>query len=68
MKDFIKAILALAISCLPTIPVFFIEPIHEGADPSVYGYWANIYIQGFLFLAGISFYYASLKIVNSFIK
>jgi hypothetical protein len=68
MKYFIKSILALAISCLPTIPMFFIEPIHKGSDPSVYSYWANLYIQLFLFVVGLAFYYISWKIVNKFIK
>ena len=68
MRYFIKSILALAISLLPTVPTFFIEPIHKGTDSSVYGYWANIYIQGYLFLAGLAFYYISWKIVNKFIK
>lgn len=68
MKYFIKSILALAISCLPTIPMFFIEPTYKGTDPSLYGYWSNLYIQVFLFLVGLSFYYISWKIVNKFIK
>lgn len=68
LKHFQKVILALAISSLPSLPSFFIEPIHEGIDPNVYGYWADLYIQVFFFLVGLSFYYVSWKIVNRFIK
>lgn len=68
LKHFQKVMLALAISLLPTVPMFFIEPIHKGSDPSVYGYWSNLYIQLFLFVVGLAFYHISWKIVNKFIK
>ena len=68
LRHFQKVIIAFAISSLPTVLMFFIEPIHKGTDPSIYGYWANLYIQIFLFLVGLSFYYVSWKIVNKFIK
>jgi hypothetical protein len=68
LKHFQKVMLTLAISLLPTVPMFFIEPIHKGTDPSVYGYWSNLYVQVFLFVVGLSFYYISWKIVNKFIK
>ena len=68
MKHLFKVILSLALACLPIFPIYFIEPIREGTDVNVYGFWAEIYIQFFFFLVGLVFYFVSWKFVDKILK
>ena len=68
MKDLIiRTVLSLVLTTIPLIPLFLIEPVHEGTDTNLDSFWAEASIRVFLFFMGSIWYYTSRKIVDKFL-
>ena len=68
MKDFtIRFVLTLVLTFLPIIPLFYIEPIHEGVDMNIYSFWGELYIRIFMYFMGICWYNIAKRIINKFL-
>ena len=68
MKDFtIRFVLTLVLTVLPIIPLFYIQPIHEGVDMNIYSFWGELYIKIFMYFMGICWYNIATRIINKFL-
>jgi hypothetical protein len=68
MKDFIiRIILSCVLFTIPLIPLFIIEPTHEGTDLHTYSFINETYIKLIISLFGAAWYYVASKIVDFFL-